>query len=100
MCVIIWLGRRGQAGSPYLLSCPPKVCVKLPIVQYRRSREKANSQLIRIGLGPQLFEGKDIGKVFFLFSRSYVLNYDGYWSEVAYIIEWQLPIDRSHLYAH
>lgn len=35
-------------------------------------------------------EGKDIGKVLLLLSRSYVLNYDGYWSEVAYIIEWHL----------
>jgi hypothetical protein len=43
--------------------------------------------LFSIGLGPQLFEGKDIGKVLLLCS---VLNYDGYWSEVAYIIEWHL----------
>ena len=64
------------------------ICCHAPLMAVSNSREsnivdQEIKPLIRIWLAPQLDEGQDIGKVLLLFSRSYVLNYDSYWSEVA-----------------
>uniref|UniRef100_A0A6N2MX22 Uncharacterized protein n=12 Tax=Spermatophyta TaxID=58024 RepID=A0A6N2MX22_SALVM len=41
----------------------------------------SSSSLAMASFSWRLDEGQDIGKVLLLFSRSYVLNYDSYWSE-------------------